>query len=492
MRKIFTLIISTLVLGVSAQEQIKVKHTLEEVINLAMENSIDAMMARHSFLGSYWQYRSYKAQFLPSFTVDGSLPNFDRSLNSLQDPNTGEYKYIQNYAMRNNVALNVVQNIGLTGGTISLSSGLDRLDQYSPERMVNYNSSPISLILNQPIGSFNKLKWDRKIEPVRYDYAKYSFLEARESIIVFAVDMFFNQLIAQQELEIARRNYESTDTLFQISKRRFELGAITHSDLLQLELRLLNEGLAINQNQLQLNLKQARLRSYIGYNEKVDVTLVIPEEVAKMNIDLDKAFELSMGNTSFTYRQRISQLEAERAVAQAKANNRPQFNLYARFGLNQVGTDFASAYNKPLDQQTVRLGFSVPIFDGGVAKGRVKTSISQQDVVEAQLEKEAIDRKQDIYLKVMQFNNQSEQYDISRRADEVAAQRYRIATEQFAIGKLSVLELNTAQSERNSAHNRLINELYNYWNYYYSIQRMTLYDFRKEQSISAEFDKMTE
>lgn len=492
MRKIFAIIISTLALGVNAQEQIKVEHTLDQVINLAMENSIDAMMARHSFLGSYWQYRSYKAQFLPAFKVDGSLPNFDRSLVSLQDANSGEYKYIQNYAMRNNVSLNVVQNIGLTGGTISLSSGIERLDQYAPQRMVNYNSSPISLILNQPIGAFNKLKWDRKIEPVRYDLAKYSFLEARESVIIHAVDLFFQQLIAQQNLDMARTNYASTDTLYQISKRRFEIGAITNSDLLQLELRLLNEGIAINENQLQFNLAQARLRSYLGYNEKVNIVLVVPDEVVQMTIDLDKAYGLSMDNTSFTYQQRVRQLEAERAVAQAKANRRPQFNLYARFGLNKAATDFGSAYREPLDQETVRLGFSIPIFDGGVAKGRVKTSLSQQDVVEAQLEKDAIDRKQDIYLKVMQFNNQGQQCGISRRADEVARERYNLSTEQFALGKLSVLELNTAQSERNSAHNRLITELYNYWNYYYSIQRMTLYDFRKQQNISAEFDKMVE
>lgn len=490
MRKIFTIFFLS-VWSVSFG-QMQVKHSLDEVINMAMENSIDAMVAQHSFLGSYWQYRSYRAQYLPSFSIDGTLGEFDRSLVSLQDPNTGEYRYLQNYAMSNSLGLNITQNIGLTGGTVSLYSGLSRLDQYSPERIVNYNSSPISLILSQPIGAFNKLKWDKKIEPERYELAKYSFLEARESIINRAVELFFNQLIAQQNLEMARRNQASTDTLYQISKRRFELGTITQSDLLQLELRLLNEGISINENQLQLNLAQARLRSYLGYNERVDITLTVPEDVAQMNIDLEKAYTLTMENTTFTYRQRINHLEAERAVAMAKANNRPQFNLYARFGLNQVGTDFGSAYQKPLDQQTARIGVSIPIFDGGVAKGRIKTSLSQLDVVEATLEKEAIDRRQDIYLKVMQFNNQGLQCSISRRADEVAAERYRLSNEQFASGKLSVLELNTAQSERNSAHDRLIMELYNYWNYYYAIQRLTLYDFRKEQNISAEFDKLTE
>ncbi|MEG0468077.1 MAG: TolC family protein [Mucinivorans sp.] len=476
--------------AVAQQEQIQVKHSLEEVINLALENSIDAMVARHSFLGSYWQFRAYRAQFLPSFSINGSLGEFDRSIVSLQDPNTGDYKYLQNFAMTNSLSLNIQQNIALTGGTISLTSSLGRLDQYAPERSVRYSSAPISLTLDQPIGTFNKLRWDRKIEPERYELAKYTFLEAGQSIIARAVDMFFNQLIAQQNLAIAKRNCESTDTLYQISKRRFELGAITNSELLQLELRLLNEEIAINENQLQLNLAQARLRSYLGYNEKVDIMLAIPEEVSKVNINLEKAYSLAMDNTSFTYRQKISRLEADMAVAQAKANRNPHFSLYARFGLNQVGEDFGSAYQKPLDQQTVRLGVSIPLFDGGVAKGRLKMSLSQQEVIEASIAKDEIDRRQDIYLKVMQFNNQGVQCDFSGRADRVSQERYRLATEQFAAGRLSVLELNTAQSERNSAHNRLITELYNYWNYYYSIQRLTLYDFIKGQNISAQFDEI--
>lgn len=490
MSKMFVVFFMAVVFQVSAQEQTRVSHSLDEVLDMALENSIDAMVAQHSFLGSYWQYRSYRAQFLPSISLSGNLGAFDRSLVSLQDPNTGEYRYLQNYAMRNGIGINVVQNIGFTGGTISLYSGLDRLDQYSPERLVNYNSSPISLILEQPIGSFNKLKWDRKIEPERYELAKYSFLEARESIISRAVDLFFNQLIAQQNLEMALRNRQSTDTLYQISKRRLEIGAITNSDLLQLELRLLNEGITINENQLQLNLAQARLRSYLGYNERVDITLVVPDDVGRMEIDLQKAYALTMDNTTFAYRQKINRLEAQRAVAQAKANVRPQFNLYARFGLNQVGDNVGSSYQKPLDQQTMRLGVSIPIYDGGVARGRLKMSLSQFDVVQATLEKEVIDRREDIYLKVMQFNNQGLQCGISRRADLVASERYRLATDQFAAGRLSVLELNTAQSERNSAHNRLITELYNYWNYYYSIQRLTLYDFRSGQNISAKFDEI--
>ncbi|MCC8061680.1 MAG: TolC family protein [Rikenellaceae bacterium] len=462
--------------------------TLAQAINRAQSHSIDAMMAKHTYLSQYWQYRSYKAQRLPSLSLSGTIPNFDKSYTSLQNAVTGGYNYVDNYAMRNSLGLYLQQNIAATGGNIQLYTGLDRLDQFSPNREVTWNSAPVSLILNQPIGGFNQLKWDKKIEPVRYEKAKYEYLESMESITANAVTLFFNLLIAQQNLDIARQNYANTDTLYKISLERFKIGSISKNDLMQLELRLLNEGMSINSNKLQLDLAAAKLKSYLMYDEQDSVVLDIPENIADIEISIDEAYRLAFTNTSFEYRNRIGQLEAEMSVAQAKANRRPQATVYARFGLNQVANTIGDAYRNPLDQETIRMGISVPIFDGGVAKGKVRMALSRQEVTEAEIDKDRIDRKQDIYLKVMQFNNQNTQCSISAKADSVAAERYNLSLRQFAAGKISVLDFNTAQSERNTAHTSYLAELQNYWNYYYTIQRYTLFDFLHMRNIANSFD----
>lgn len=474
-----------------AQSSRTVRLTLQEAIERAQNYSIDAMMAKHTYLSQYWEYRSYKAQMLPSLSLSGTIPNFDKSYTSLQNAVTGEYNYVDNYAMQNSLGLYLQQNIAATGGNIQLYTGLTRLDQFSPSRDVTWNSAPVSLILNQPIGGFNQFKWDKRIEPVRYEKAKYEYLESMESITSQAVALYFNQLVAQQNLAIARQNHANTDTLYKISQERFQIGSISKNDLLQLELQLLNEGMSINTNKLQHDLAAAQLKSYLMYDEQDTVILEIPENVADIEISIDEAYRLAFTNTSFEYQNRISQLEAEMSVAQAKANRRPQATVYARFGLNQVGNNFADAYRNPLDQETIRMGISVPIFDGGVAKGRVRTALSQLEVTQAEIDKERIDRKQDIYLTVMQFNNQNAQCAISARADSVAQQRYELSMRQFAAGKISVLDFNTAQSERNSAHSSYLTELQNYWSYYFSIQRYTLFDFLHQRNIAACFDATT-
>ena len=99
---------------------------MQQVVELAQENSISAMSNRNSFAASYWSFRSYRAQLLPSLSLNAGLFNFNRSLVQLQDYATGAISYRANYNMNNDVSLNFRQNIPWTGGTVSLSTSLQR------------------------------------------------------------------------------------------------------------------------------------------------------------------------------------------------------------------------------------------------------------------------------------------------------------------------------------------------------------------------------
>ena len=68
MQRILTLVIFSCFLpGLSASAQkINKRLTLEEVISIAQDQSLQAILAKHRFRGSYWQYRTFKAKYLPS------------------------------------------------------------------------------------------------------------------------------------------------------------------------------------------------------------------------------------------------------------------------------------------------------------------------------------------------------------------------------------------------------------------------------------------
>ena len=58
---------SLLVGGVSAQSLVL---SLEKTISLAADSSLEAFRTKNLFLSGYWEFRNYKAERLPSLTLN--------------------------------------------------------------------------------------------------------------------------------------------------------------------------------------------------------------------------------------------------------------------------------------------------------------------------------------------------------------------------------------------------------------------------------------
>ncbi len=477
----------------STAGQDSVKHwelTLEDVIVLAQSKSLPALVAKYSFISSYWQFRSYKAQFLPSLNLGAQLGQYNRSIVALQDAETGETNYVQNDNMNNSLSLSIDQNIPFTGGTISLNTYLNRFDQFSPYGDLTYNSNPVNITYYQPIFQYNRLKWEKKTEPKRYEMTKRTYLENMEGIAVAATTYFFNVLRTQKSLEMARSRFESTQQLYAIAQERFNIGTYTKDELLQMELQLLNADIAVASAEVGLRQAMLSLRSYLGLTDDMDITLLTPTHHSDIVIDEEDAVTRSLQNTSFSLNNEISLIEAEAAIAQAKAERGFNATLTAQFGLTQTGNDFVSSYRNPIDQEIVGLSLSVPIVDWGLGKGKVQMAKAQQEIILTQVEQEIMDRRQDIYIRVVQFNAQAKQCDVSQKADGIAAERFELALQRFRNGTISILDINTAQNERDEATSQYIEELANYWSYYYNLRKDTLYDYIYDEDLDAEFDKI--
>ena len=476
---------------VNGQQHHNLTMSLQEVIETAHSQSPSAILARHNFVVDYWQYRTYKAQFLPSLNLQGTLGNYNRSLVSLQDAQTGEIGYLENNNLTNSLGLSIDQNIPFTGGSVSVVTSLDRLDQFSPTDKITYNSQPVKVTLSQPINAYNSLKWEKKIEPRKFELAKRSYLNSMESITVTAVTYFFDLLLAQRQVEIARESHSNTEQLYKIAKERFAIGSVTKDELLQMELKLLNDNLAIGDHQLAEKTAMQRLRNFLGYNESVDIHLQQPPQNPNITLDFAEVMNLVNLNSPSNLENEINSLSAQEAIAKAKANAGLKASLYAQFGLNQVGNDLGIAYKSPLDQEILGLTIALPIVDWGLGKGKVKVAKSQAKVIESQIEQAENKLREDITLQVMRFNLQGGQCNVSRRADEVGQSRYATTKERFLNGTISVTELNNAQTEMDSAQLRYLQDLSNCWIYYYNIQKATLFNFLTNEKVDANFDELT-
>jgi outer membrane protein TolC len=373
-----------------------------------------------------------------------------------------------------------------------VQSDIRRFDVIGDNGSNQYISTPVSIGLTQPLFRYNEFKWQKQIEPMRYEEAMKTYLDNMENVNLRAVQRFFQLALSQINREIAVMNYSNSDTLYRIAQGRYNLGTIAEDELLQMELTFLNAGTALNESEINLRDMELRLRSFLGYNENIKIELEIPTEIPTFEIRMEDALELATANNPEIISLNRQLIEARRNVAQAKAEKGLNANLTASYGLQGQAVDIPGAYQSPDDQQRVRIGFTVPIVDWGLGRGRFRMAQSSEEVVKTQVQQSIIDFEQSIFLDVAQFNLQDDQVRIAAKSDTVAQRMYEVTKQRFLIGRIDVLELNNADTKKDTNKRAFIQALQNYWTYYYNIRRLTLYDFERGVMLDADYEKLIE
>ena len=100
-----------------AQNQIT-ELSLKQVIEMARMESPDAQTARHSFRSAYWNYKYYRANYLPFLSLT-SDPNLNRAINKIT-MGDGSVKFVEQNLLNTDLTLNLSQNLFWTGGSFFL------------------------------------------------------------------------------------------------------------------------------------------------------------------------------------------------------------------------------------------------------------------------------------------------------------------------------------------------------------------------------------
>lgn len=462
--------------------------TLDEAVLMARSRSVDAAVALNTLRTSYWSYRTYRADLLPELSLNATVPSYRKSYSAYQLDN-GSYTFVRNNFLQMTGELTMKQNIWLTGGSISLTTSLDWMRQLDSGAYNRFMSVPVALTLNQPIFGVNNMKWNRRIEPLRYEEAKAEFFSASEEVALSAVTHFFNLLMAKENLGIARQNYDNSKKLHEVAIAKREMGQISKNDLLQLELNLLNAESSLTDSESNFRGAMFALKAFLDIDDDETLEPIVPSSVDGDDLSYSDVLDKALTNNSFSKEIRRRQLEADYNVAKAKGNMR-QINLFAQIGYTGTADNTADAYRHLKDNQVVEVGFSIPLLDWGKRRGQVKVAENNRKVIESSIRKEQMEFNQEIFLLVERYNNQRQQLALAQRADTIAETRYNTNLETFMVGKISTLDLNDSQLSKDQNHQDMVNQLYLYWNYYYQIRSLTLWDFSKNAPIDEDIEKI--
>ena len=219
----------------SLKAQLTRSLSLEESIEIAKENSPLSRAATFSLVASKWRYKSFRADLLPGFSLSGDAPNFSNQIfANVQDD--GTVVFSRRTQSEASINFSASQNILPTGGNLSLSTGITRLGIFDGENTYAWQSTPLIASYTQPLFQYNSLKWRNKIEPLRYKIAEKQFVEDLENLSFTVTQNFFDLLISKINVEISEFNVTVNDSIYNISKGRYEVGSLAENDLLQTEL----------------------------------------------------------------------------------------------------------------------------------------------------------------------------------------------------------------------------------------------------------------
>lgn len=478
---IFLLSIGSIgVKGSMANDTLKL--ALLQVVEMARANSIAAKQATTVRETKYWEWRTFKSAYQPQLQLAGIIPGYNKTYTQVLQPDgTIQFQPVNND--NSSLTLNFNQSIAATGATVYGTTQLQRYDNLS-SKTVLYNSIPYAIGFDQPLFQFNTLKWDKKIEPLKYNESRQVYIESQEQIAIVVTGYFFDLLLAQVNLHVAETNLINTERILKIANVKFELGKVAKNEILQLQLEQLNAQKAVGTAKRDMEISTLSLRSYIGLEGSERIVLAMPSATRQVEVIAENVLKEAYENRSdaIAFVRRLA--EAKRDVAKAKGENGLNATLSANLGFSNTASRIPDVYRSPKSQQSVQMTIAIPVLDWGRSKSKLKTAEANQQFTVYAVEQDKQTFKQEIITQVTLFNMMKDQMVLTSKAEQIAAEKYQIARERYVLGDLSITDLSIAFQENDNAKRDYVASLRDFWGAYYQLRYLSLYDFEKNQKIT--------
>ena len=357
--------------------------------------------------------------------------------------------------------------------------------------LVDNHSQSLSLTLNQSI--YQHDQWAR-FHQAQYvvEAAQYRYQLAQQDLILRVSEAYFDVLLAQKNLSLAKDKYDADLTQFDTANAAFELGLASQVDVQEAKSNLDLSKADIISAENQLDITFETLANISG----MQVTVLKNEGLKALLADValpSEAFQIhnilrEVEVQNLSVKVATTQLnQATEEVAVKRSGHLPSISFQAQYTDQeysefQAGSTFTDSEmrseSRPFsiyagstftDSETTRYGINVtmPLFSGGSVNSEVtaakKQTLSAQEALR--------DAKQSATLEARTLIRSIEQGHklIAALREAVKSNNafVKSAQEGFKVGMRSMLEVLTAISNQTSAqrdlteaiHNQVLNRL---------------------------------
>lgn len=487
MKKLIIILLTFISVATNAQQNI-LTLDLQQVIKLATDSSLTAFRYKNMYLANYWNYKSYKAQRLPSLSLNLNPATYNRTLIPRYDSNADMDVYRQQKSYSASGSLAITQNFAPIGGTFYIQTSLDYLRYFGDQTYNQFSSVPIQIGYQHNMFGYNEFKWNKKIEPIKFEKAKLEYLYNTEYIASVAIQYFFALAQAQARYKLALKQADACDSVLIIGERKYKIAAITKSDLLSLRLEAVNAHNSISDAEVEIKRASLNLSSFLGIDISADIDLKLPGAPAKLEIDPKLALNMMHQNSYMILEKMQSIYEAEQNLDRIKKSTRFNANLSASVGFNQQSDKIGKAYDDPMRRDVVSISLSIPLIDWGVGRGQRNNAMNNLNIARIDEQQKILELEQNVIITISELESRFNMISSSEKALIYAEEAYKENIIRFKNGSCDITRLTTSQQQLLTAQNNYVQSMYNYWSCYYDLRRQTLYDFQFGFSLSDEFD----
>lgn len=409
MQKGILLLIICLGLSISLRAQNAEQITLQEAIDIALENNYQLKIAANNLDLAKHQELNEKGDFLPS--LNGSLSG-NRTEGSQFVPGSDNF-------------VNTVVR-GISG---SLNTNLPIFAGF------------------QNINSLKSSRLDTESE-------EENFQRVRETVIFQTVSNYLQVLLDKKLLEIDQENLASSQKTLEQVQAQVEVGSRPTVDLFNQEatvanneLRVVNSENALTNSRIQLirGLQVDPLKEY-----EFSIPDVEPEDVSLQDYNLDNLVTIALESRSDLKRDELAIESIKYQLKVTKASIYPTLGLFGSIRTDYSDQSDFSFGDQFYDQNIVKsigLSLNVPFFNNFNRRTNIQAQKISYRNARLNLEDAELQVVQEVNQAYSDYESFAKQLDASQKALTAAEKSYETQQERYQVGAGTLIELSDANAQ---------------------------------------------
>jgi OMF family outer membrane factor len=316
----------------------------------------------------------------------------------------------------------------------------------------------VSTSLTMPLDISHQLQYGKDIATYQYQSQYLAMVSTAEQLVLSVKSAYFDLLRAVGQRNVAQAAVDNAQAQLTQTTAKFDAGTIPAFDVTSAEVNLANL-----QQQLLVADNQVRI-AQTAFNRVLGIDVNTPIQI--------RGVDITVTNDAIDIPQRIQEAYARRPEVQAaqlgitQAQTSVNLQSSAKYPTISIGTgptyNFNSNGINPGLSWQVSINASVPLYDGGQIRAKVRQAKADVQTSQETLLQTQLTVAQDVRTAALNVQQDAERTKTTARAVTLAEEAVNLAKLRYGAGLAVLVEVTNAETQLTQARNNAVNALYDY------------------------------